>query len=125
LPLADQQVFVALSAGEVARRCRWPASTTAPQCDAAGQTFRVTHPFHPWHARQFELVAYKNAWGEDRVYFYNEHQQLIGLPTSWTDVIAADPFVVVSAGRALFRAEDLLELVRLIGRLSSRGGTDV
>jgi hypothetical protein len=99
--------------------------TTAPQCDGAGQIFRVAHPFHPWHGRQFELVAYKNAWGEDRVYFYNEHQQLTGLPASWTDVIAADPFVAVSAGRALFRAEDLLELVGLIGRLSSRGGTDV
>ena len=70
-------------------------------------------------------MAYKNAWGEDRVYFYNEHQQLTALPASWTDGIAADPFVAVSAGRSLFRAEDLLELVRLVRGLSSRGGTDV
>jgi hypothetical protein len=103
----------------------WAQSTTAPQCDGAEQSFRVTHPFHPWHGRQFELVVYKNAWGEDRVYFYNEQQQLTALPASWTDAIAEDPFVVVSAGRALFRTDDLLELVGLIGRLSCRGGTDV
>jgi hypothetical protein len=90
-----------------------------------GRTFRVTHPFHPWHEREFELVAYKNAWGEDRVYFYNEHQQLTGLSASWTDVVAVEPFVLVSAGRALFRAEDLLELAGLIGRLCCRGETDV
>jgi Family of unknown function (DUF5372) len=100
-------------------------STTAPQWDGAGETFRVTHPFHPWRGRQFELVVYKNAWGEDRVYFYNEHQQLTGLSASWTDVIAVDPFVAVSAGRSLFRAEDLLELAEIIGRLSCRGGRDV
>jgi hypothetical protein len=108
------------------RSCRpLGASTTAPQCDGADRTFRVTHPFHPCHGREFELIAYKNAWGEDRVYFYNEHQQLTGLSASWTDVIAVDPFVVVSAGRALFRADDLLELAELIGRLSSGGGTNV
>ena len=33
--------------------------------------------------------------------------------------------MAVSAGRALFRAADLLELAELIGRLSSRSGTDV
>ena len=87
--------------------------------------FQVTHPFHPWHGQRFELVAYKSAWGEDRVYFYNQEQQLIALPASWTDVIAADPFVATSAGRALFRAEDLLELVRLVHCLSSRGSTNV
>lgn len=89
------------------------------------RTFRVTHSFHPWHGRQFELVAYKSAWGEDRVYFYNEQQQLIALPASWTDVIPADPFVLVAGGRALFRADDLLELARLLRCLSGKDSKDV
>jgi hypothetical protein len=63
--------------------------TTAPPTDLVAQTFQVIHPFHPWHGRRFELVEYKNAWGEDRVYFHNEEQQLIALPASWTDVVAA------------------------------------
>jgi hypothetical protein len=87
--------------------------------------FRVIHPFHPWRGQCFELVAYKCAWGEDRVYFHNEEQQLIALPASWTDVVAADPFVSIAQGRALFRADDLFELVGLVRCLSSRGGNDV
>jgi hypothetical protein len=40
-------------------------------------------------------------------------------------VVAADPFLVVAAGRALFRIEDLEELAALIRRLSGRGAPDV
>jgi len=91
-----------------------PASAFAfaPPCDSAGQTFRVIRTFHPWHSRQFEWVAYKNAWGEDRVYFYNEHQQLTGLPATWTDVVPADSFLAASAGSAPFGTRNPLELVR-------------
>jgi Family of unknown function (DUF5372) len=96
-----------------------------PQPDVAVQTFRVTHPFHPWCGRAFELVAWKNAWGDERVYFYNEEQRLVALPAAWTDVIAVDPFVLVASGRALFRAADLLEMVALIHRLSCKGGKSV
>jgi hypothetical protein len=103
----------------------WLGSTTAPSSDIAEQTFQVIHPFHPWRGRRFELVAYKSAWGEDRVYFHNQEQQLIALPASWTDVVAADPLVALAEGRALFRADDLIELVGLVGGLSSRGGDDV
>jgi hypothetical protein len=39
------------------------------------------------------------------------------LPASWTDLVAEDPFNVVAAGRAAFRAHELLDLVQLIGRL--------
>jgi hypothetical protein len=99
--------------------------TTAPQRDVAAQIFHVTHPFHPLHGHAFELIAYKSAWGEDRVYFHNPEQALVALPASWTDILAEDPFVAVAAGRALFRAEDLLDLARLVLCLSSGGDVDV
>jgi Family of unknown function (DUF5372) len=100
----------------------WPTSTTAPPCDVASRTFQVTHPFHPWHGYKFELVAYKSAWGEDRVYFYNEQRELATLPASWTDVVDADPLVSMAAGRTLFRANDLLDLVALVRSRSTKGG---
>src|SRR5438094_527466 len=56
---------------ESARKSHWSAFATAPQGDAAARSFKITHPFHPLHGYQFELIAYKSAWGEDRVYFYN------------------------------------------------------
>ena len=70
-------------------------------------------------------MAYKSAWGEDRVYFYNEKQQLTALPATWTDVVAADPFVAVAAGRAPFRANDLLALVQLVECVARKGNKDV
>jgi hypothetical protein len=40
------------------------------------------------------------------------------LPTAWTSLAAADPFVHTSAGRSFFRTEDLVALVSLIRRLA-------
>jgi hypothetical protein len=71
------------------------------------------------------LVAYKNAWGEDRVYFYDHEQRLIALPAAWTDVIAPDPFVLIASGRSLFQAADLLELTGLIRDLPGKGSDNV
>jgi hypothetical protein len=71
------------------------------------------------------MVTYKNAWGEDRVYFYNEDEQLTAIAASWTDVVAIEPFVAVAAGRAPFRANDLLEMAWLIHSLSEKDGDDV
>jgi hypothetical protein len=46
---------------------------------------------------------------------------LHSLPTSWTDVGAVDPFIVLAAGRSLFRVADLIELARQIDRWKAAG----
>jgi hypothetical protein len=56
----------------------------------------VTHPFHPLTGRDFEFVAYRQNWGEDRVHLHDENGQLFSLPPAWTDAVVADPFVVVT-----------------------------
>ena len=73
----------------------------------------MTHPFHPLFGRQFEFVARCRNWGEDRVYYHDEQDELSSLPTAWTDVADADPFVVIAAGRCPFRVADLLDLADL------------
>ncbi len=55
--------------------------------------FRVTHPFHPWFGREFELVDYRHTWGEDRVYYFDEKGDLGRIPTPYTDARGADPFL--------------------------------
>jgi len=77
----------------------------------------VTHPFHPLHGFQFELIEYRQAWGEDRVYFLDSVGQLQRLPASWTDVEGEDPFVTVAGGRSPLRMAELLQLVDLVARL--------
>jgi hypothetical protein len=82
----------------------------------------VIHPFHPLCGREFELVTYKKAWGEDRVYFRDETARLHHVPVGWTSVVEPDAFSTTAAGRCRFRTDDLLRLVDLIDRL--RGTAD-
>lgn len=44
-------------------------------------------------------------------------QRVYSLPACWTDVEEPDGFVVMSAGRSLFRPADLLALVDLLDGL--------
>jgi hypothetical protein len=62
-------------------------------------------------------VTYRHNWGENRVYFYDDQGRLRAVPADWTDVFPPDPFVVIAAGRSLFRFGDLLELARCLGGL--------
>jgi hypothetical protein len=84
----------------------------------------VTHRFHPWCGRQFEFVARRRNWGEDRVYFHDQDGVLHSVLTGWTDAADVDPFVVMAAGRCPFRLEDLLALADLADQLkASRSGS--
>ena len=58
----------------------------------------MTHPFHLLAGRDFEFVAYRQNWGDDRVCLHGEKGRLFSLPAGRTDAVAADPFVVVAAG---------------------------
>jgi hypothetical protein len=81
---------------------------------------RVTHPFHPLCGREFEFVARRNNWGEDRVCFRDEDGELKSLPAAWTDAVEPDPFLVVAEGRSPFRLEDLLALADMVARLRAQ-----
>jgi hypothetical protein len=81
---------------------------------------QVTHPFHPLHGRDFEFVAHRQNWGEDRIHLHDENGKLFSLPAGWTDVAAADPFVVIAAGRCPFTTDDLLAVADLADRLRVR-----
>ncbi len=84
----------------------------------------MTHPHHPLFGQEFDLVTYRHAWGEHRVFFHDQEGRLRCLPATWTDVVAPEPFVEVSAGRSLFRIEDLLALAALLRELSGLSQTD-
>ncbi len=62
-------------------------------------------------------MEYRQAWGEERVYFYGEEGELERMPARWTDAVGVDPVIVVGGGRCWFRVEDLFQLVRLLAGL--------
>ena len=59
-------------------------------------------------------MTVRHNWGEDRVYYHDVQGSLSSIPTEWTSLAAKDPFVVVAAGRAHFRVEDLLRLTEIV-----------
>jgi hypothetical protein len=85
---------------------------------------RVTHPFHPLVGQAFEFVKRRKNWRLDRGYFLDGAGELASLPAEWTDVVAADAFVVVAAGRSPFHVGGLLELADLVARLSAERSAD-
>jgi hypothetical protein len=66
---------------------------------------------------EFEIDNVRRLPGDCRVFFFNTKGRKSSVPLDWTDIAPQDPFVVVSAGRALFRVEDLLGLARLLGEI--------
>ena len=86
---------------------------TAPDANHAKQFLTVTHPFHPWRGRRFELVDCERRWGQWRVYYLSDRGNTAYMPAAWTDVGPKDPFVEQSQGRAVARVDDLLELVKM------------
>ena len=82
-----------------------------------GQRVLVTHPFHPLHGKELELIDRRRTWGKDRVYLQDEDGQVFRLPASWTGAEGQDPFVALSGGRSHFRPKDLLRLVALVSQI--------
>ena len=80
----------------------------------------MTHPFHPLYGREFEFVACRQNWGEDRVHLRDENGVLFSLPAGWTDAAAADPFVVIADGRCPFTTGGLLAVADLVDRFRAR-----
>ncbi len=88
------------------------------------QRFRVTHPHHPLAGKEFDLVERNARTGGDRVYFQGNQSRIESIPVEWTDMAPEDPFVVLSAGRAYFRVEDLLKLSSLLASLRGKAGPE-
>lgn len=100
-----------------ARRRGGTVSSTTPHGDGATQVFEVIHPFHPLRGQCFELVEWRSNWGEERVYYQDADGRLKSLPTQWTSLGAADPFILIAAGRAHFHVAGLVKVCERIREL--------
>jgi len=104
----------------------WHEQSNAPHRDIKKRRFRVIHPQHPLYQQEFELVSYRQNWGEDRVWLEEKKDgRLHSLPRNWTDLGDLDPFVAMACGRSFFRVVDLLELAKQVAEWTPdpSGGT--
>ncbi len=65
------------------------------------------------------MVAQSREYGEERVYYRDQHSHMRFLPVRWTSMAAPDPFVLAAAGRAYFRLEDLIGLAKQMRELQA------
>ena len=71
-------------------------------------------------------MGFAHTWGEHRVFFrVPPDQRVHSLPAAWTDIEPPDAFVVMAAGRSLFRPVDLLVLADLLEDLRLRKRPEV
>ena len=67
-------------------------------------------------------MDYRNAWGEDRVYYRDREGRLCRLPASWTDAVEPDPLVALGADRAAVRLDDMIALLELVEMIHGGDG---
>ena len=97
--------------------------STASNQNFNNKAFQIIHPFHPYRNIEFEVDSVRRLAYEHRVFFINTKGRKSSVPLHWTDIGPEDPFVAVSAGRSLFRIEDLVGLVRLVAEINSANCT--
>ena len=81
----------------------------------------MTHPFHPLHGREFELIESTVILGVGLVHYTADDGTLRSIRQAWTSAAEEDPFVRVAAGRSAFRVSDLLALAALLDGLGGDG----
>ena len=74
----------------------------------------VTHPCHPLRGRSYPFHFRQTAAGVPMISCVTGSQRLTALPVAWTNYRTVDDFERVSAGRSLFRVDDLQELRDLV-----------
>src|ERR1700694_5356146 len=74
---------------------------TTPGRSGDGDFFHVVHPFHPLAGQELERASGPPQESYRRVFFHTADGRLSSIPLTFTDLVELDPFVAVSAGRAL------------------------
>ena len=78
----------------------------------------ITHPFHPWKGHCFPVESHTQRFGLKRVRLRVEAGlPLVSVPVDWTGLRQVDCFETVSAGRSLFRFDELVSVRILVDEL--------
>jgi len=79
---------------------------------------QVTHPFHPLYGGTFAVVDRRRCH-EEYLYLEVSSERVERVLAGWTSLGVVDPFVKLSAGRSLFRVDDLLRLTELVAEIGA------
>ena len=95
---------------------RAPSTTvlTAAHAGEVTEPVRVTHPFHPLHGQELDVLAHRVQWGEGRVFYRDPRGHRASMPVGWTSLASPDLHISVAAASSRFRLQDLIDLAALL-----------
>jgi hypothetical protein len=96
------------------------APGTAPIAGEKKRQFRITHPFHPFQGRAFDLVEHRWCFTQSILFFQDDTGSLQQIPADWTDFLKGDPFCEVAARRSPLHGDCLWPLAELLEKLSRK-----
>jgi len=79
----------------------------------------VTHRFHPLYGGTFDVVDRRRCH-QEYLYLDVGGDRVERVPAAWTSLGEVEPFVEISAGRSLFRVDDLVRLSELVAEITGR-----
>jgi len=78
------------------------------------------HPFHPHSGQQLECVGERYNRCGTHILLEVGDDIICSVPRQWTDLVAPDPEVVIGAGRAVLRLEDVEALAQIVEGIIGR-----
>jgi hypothetical protein len=90
---------------------------TAPVPADESRRFRITHPFHPYRGREFNLIEQQGVSIRSLLLFQDDAGYSQWIPAVWTDLAKGDAFSEVAAGRSVLHADCLWPLAEMLQRL--------
>ena len=98
---------------------------TAPVPADKTRRFQITHPFHPYRDREFDLIEQQDISIHSILLFQDEAGYLQRIPAVWTDLVEGDVFGEVAAGRSTLHADCLWPLAELLQQLRKEPSHDL
>ncbi len=111
----------ATRSGRAPDACTSRGNTDATRADE--QLVRVTHPFHPLFSQRLPCVGRRYNRHGERLLLQTDDARVWPVPPQWTDLVSADPEILMGNARALLRVADLIELADLVSRLCDKSAT--
>jgi hypothetical protein len=92
-------------------------------CSQPSGFVEIVHPFHPLFRQQFALLKSRTVLGVECVILKGSPSGTFSVPKNWTSTRVNDHYEDAGVPPTILRLEHLIELARLVDRLSKSGSS--
>ncbi|APR97795.1 DUF5372 family protein [Wolbachia endosymbiont of Folsomia candida] len=96
--------------------CSW-LELTAPKSSRYSGYATITHPFHPWKGKSFQILSTKNFNNRDIFSLKTLTRGTVGIPRDWTDKADPNLYQTLTDLSPILSFSHLQQLVKLVTNL--------